>query len=364
MEQTLDQAVTTAPQHTPAPALSGPTDHPVIAMPFHAEIDGRQYRGRGISVVRAEIAGLIDPHMAGSERMAWLVFRFQGFTVGLSIEVRIQDVDPGKGTATLEFLDPMGEHLPQLRHLVNAYIAGDLVTMGQAMAVRPATSKPKASPAPARLRRFGGTVLLMALTVALLALVAGKLFQRVFTDRLSMPVVAGFEGRTLAATATGQIEFLDPKAAPGEVAFAIRSNTGQTLSVVMPCDCRTETLGVEAGSTVFAGDPILRVSAPDAPLVVTGSLLPEEMIDLSRAESMDLRFPDGSHVSARLAADGIGQAAPGEPVPVRLNPDQPIPEALHGRMAEVTLHYPVPDLVRPLARLIDGSIPSAKAEAP
>ena len=104
----------------------------------------------------------------------------------------------------------------------------------------------------ARMRRSAGR------RAAQAGLVAGKLFQRVFTHRLATPVVAGFDGRTLAATATGQVEFLDPQAKPGEVAYAIRANTGQVLSVAMPCDCRVEVLGVEAGSTVFAGDPVLR----------------------------------------------------------------------------------------------------------
>lgn len=361
----MDHAISPSPRRATSVPLAGPTDHPVIAMPFHVEIDGRQYKGRGISLVRAEVAGLIDPHMADMERMAWLVFRFQGFTVGLPIEVRLQDVDPAKGTATLLFLDPMGEHLPQLRHLINAYIAGDLVTLGQAMAVRPPSgAKPKGGQAPRRLRRFGGTLVLLLLTAALVGLVAGKLFQRVFTDRLSAPMVAGFEGRTLAATATGQIDFLNLEAKTGEVAFAIRSNTGQMLSVTMPCACRVEDLGVEPGSTVFAGDPILRVSSPDAPVVMTGSVMPEELLDLARASVVDLRFADGGRVAARLTPGSLGSAAPGQPVPVRLVPLNPLPEERLGQLAEVTLRYPVPGIIQPLARLAGNLLPATEASAP
>lgn len=361
----MDHAISSPQPRNTGPALAGPADHPVIAMPFHVEIDGRQYRGRGISLVRAEIAGLMDPHMAGMERMAWLVFRFQGFTVGLSVAVRMQDVDPAKGAAVLVFQDPMGEHLPQLRHLINAYIAGDLVTLGEALTVRPpAAAGPKGSRAPLGTRRWGGVLVLLALTVALVGLVATKVVQRVFTHRLSVPVVATLDGRTLAATATGQVEFLDPEAKAGEVAFAIRANTGQMLSVSMPCDCRVEVLGVEAGSTVFAGDPVLRVSAPDAGVVLTGSVPPEEMLDLARSASIDLRFADGGRATATLAPGGIGRAAPGEPVPFRLAPVAPIPEARLGQLAEVTLRYPVPELIRPLSRLSDPTRPAAKADAP
>jgi alginate biosynthesis protein Alg44 len=360
----LDQLTSPKPQAADVP-LTGPTDHPVIALPFHVEIDGRQYMGRGLSLVQAGISGLMDPHTAGQKRIAWFVFQFQGFTVGLSIEVRMQDVDAAKGTATLVFLKPMGEHLPQLRHLINAHIAGDLLTMGQVLAVRPPERvKPKPMQAPRRLRQFGGTLLLAVLTVALVGLVGSKVFQRVYTQRLDTPVVAGFEGRTLAATATGQIDFLNPEAKAGDVAFAIRANTGQTLSIVMPCACRIEVLGVEEGSTVFAGDPILRISQPDAALVLTGSLLPEETLALAKASVMDLQFADGSRFQARLLPGGLGTAAPGDPVPFRLAPLQPLPEALAGQLAEVTLRRPVPDLFQTVIRSAQGVTAASKAATP
>ncbi len=362
-----------APHPAAAPALdmplAGPADHPMIDMPFHVEIDGRQYKGRGISLVRAGISGLIDPHTAGAERIAWVVFRFQGFTVALSIEVRMQDVDPAKGTATLVFLEPLGDHLPQLRHLMNAYIAGDLVTLGNALSISVPTAGAKARAAQTggrgqRLRAVAGTTLMLALTAALVTLVAGKVFQRAYTMTLPTPAVTGYEGRTLAATATGQIDFLNPGAALGEVAFAIRANTGQTLSVAMPCDCRVEVMGVEAGSTVFAGDPILRLSAPDAPLVLTGAVTPEQVLDLAGASAVDLRFADGSHVAADLAPGGLATSAPGELVPFRLVPETPLPEDRVGQLAEVTLHRPIPAVLQPLASVSALLFPASEAKAP
>ena len=70
--------------------LSGPSDPPMIDMPFHAEIDGRHYLGRGISLVRAGISGLVDPQLEGAERIVRVVFRVNGFTVALTIEVRLE----------------------------------------------------------------------------------------------------------------------------------------------------------------------------------------------------------------------------------------------------------------------------------
>ncbi|WP_374645570.1 hypothetical protein [Tabrizicola sp.] len=349
-------------------ALTGPADHPMLDMPFHVEIAGRQYMGRGISLVRAGISGLIDPQSAGTERLALVVFRFRGFVVALSIEVRMQEVDAARGTAMLEFLDPLGDHLPQLRHLMNAHIAGDLVTLGDVLSISPpAGARPKTGQPQARrrwLRGLGGTAALLVLAAGLAGLVAVKVVQRVFTVTLATPAVAGLDGRTLAATATGQIDFLNPEAKQGEVAFAIRSNTGQALSVTMPCDCRVQLLGVEAGSTVFAGDPVLRVSDPDAGVVVTGSVPPDRLLDLAQAGSIELGFAGGREVTARLAPDGLGTAAPGEPVPFRLIPTEPLAEELVGQLAEVTLRRSLPGALQPLAAVINRSIPDAEADQP
>lgn len=335
--------------------LAGPADHPMIDMPFHVEIDGRQYRGRGISLVRAGVAGLMDPQSDGAERFALVVFRFQGFTVALTIEARMQAVDAAKGTAMLTFLDPLGDHLPQLRHLMNAYIAGDLVTLGNALSLGAASGvagSPKALQARGLrpvLRRVAGTAAIVGLTALLLTLVAEKVFQRVFTVTLATPAIAGFAGRTLAATATGQIDFLNAAAAPGEVAFAIRANSGQTLSVLMPCACRVETLGVEAGATVFAGDPILRLSAPDAALEVTGALPPDRAYDLARADHLDLRFADGTVVAARLAPGGLAASTSADLLPYRLIPVEPLAQVRLGQLAEVTIRQPVPAVLSPVA---------------
>lgn len=348
--------------------LAGPADHPMIEMPFHVEIDGRQYKGRGISLVRAGVSGLMDRQSNGAERIAWVVFRFQGFTVALSIEARLQDVDAAKGTATLIFLEPLGDHLPQLRHLMNAYIAGDLVTLGNTLSVSPTTGqKPKAAPHRGfgqRVRSLTGAALLVGLTGLLALLVTGKVFQRAFTLTLDTPAIAGFDGSTLAATATGQIDFLNPDAQQGEVAFALRANSGQTLSVVMPCACRVEVMGVAVGATVFAGDPILRLSSPDAGLVLTGTIAPDRVMDLAEAARIDLRFADGTSLAATLPPGGIGMSAPGEPVPFRLTPTAPLAEDRLGQLAEVTLQRPVPVVLQPLARVSGLTPQEPEAIAP
>ncbi len=47
------------------------------------------------------------------------------------------------GEMTLQFADPAGEHLPQLRHIINSYIAGDVMSLRGLLAYTGPT-KPKA----------------------------------------------------------------------------------------------------------------------------------------------------------------------------------------------------------------------------
>ena len=61
-----------------------------------------------------------------------LRFSFENFSVALYPEVRLLE---GEGdTWAFQFDDPAGEHLPQLRYILNAYLAGDMMTLGKMMA--------------------------------------------------------------------------------------------------------------------------------------------------------------------------------------------------------------------------------------
>jgi mannuronan synthase len=126
--------------------LPSGNDHPVVDLPFTAVIDGRQFRGRGLSLVAAYVSGLIDPQAINAVRIVRLVFQFDGFSVALVAEARVREGTEGSGTAELAFVHPTGAHLPQLRHILNAFIAGDLMGLGQTLGVA-ATRAPQRPPA-------------------------------------------------------------------------------------------------------------------------------------------------------------------------------------------------------------------------
>ncbi len=309
-------------------SLSDGHDHPIVDLPFTAIIDGRQFRGHGLSLVSAHVVGLMGTSVQDVPRLVKLVFDFDGFAVTLVTLAEIRDSLRGKGEVDLNFIKPSGPHLPQLRHILNAYIAHDLVSMGQVIAVAGTTPpKPAKQTTPSAARQYLQGSALAVLTAGLIVAAAALIYQRSFVRLLPDLGIVTLQGETLRATASGQIAFLDMVAPMGQVAIAITTTTGDVLSLAMPCDCRADSLGLRVGSTVLTGEPILALSAADAAAVVQAVFPAELAFDLARGDRVELLLPDGSVVPATAAlgqtdilipTTALAPTLVGQPVQVRL----------------------------------------------
>lgn len=351
------QAAEHLPQE-PRVVTHASTDHPMIAMPYMAEIDGRQYRGEGLSLVRAQVTGLMDPALNGAARLARLLFSFHGFTIAISASCKITEVVGATGQAVLVFDDPTGAHLPQLRHLINSFIAGDLVTMGQVLGVAgsEAGRRPKSPGLATDERnwtagRMAGTSVMAGLSLLLVTAVANMAYLRFYTAPMDRPALVMPEGQMLTALASGQIDYLNPDARMGEVAYSIRSSAGPILSVAMPCDCVASQAGAGAGATVMAGEPILLAHPKEAPLVFQTTVPANSLFDLVSAAKVELTFPDGLQVDAQMKPNGVvpvnGSAE--LEVSVILIPDTPLAAHRQGQMARLVIVKPLPAILSPLA---------------
>ena len=323
-------------------------DHPMMDIPFMVGIDGRQYRGVRLSLVMAEISGLMDPALENATRLMRLVFPFHGFSVTLGVLGLIKHVDRDKGLASVTFVDPGGEHLPQMRHILNSYIAGDLVALGGVIGVGstlPSPAARAASTAKARrwtLPRMIGAAGMALATVLLIGTAATLAYSRIFTQAIATPGRAAYDGMTLGAIASGQLDYVNLEASEGEVAFSIRTITGDLLSIAMPCTCTATLQGTAVGATVQSGDAVMTVSQPDAPLVVTTQVTSDELLQLAFADHVNIRFADGETVRARADTAGLRGQAGDALVPVRLIPDVVLPETRKGAIGALTIIHPMP----------------------
>ena len=336
-----------APNHVAD--FAGHSEHPVIRIPFNVVINGRSFQGNGLSIVGAEATGLIDPQLHGRVQVVLLVFNFPGYSISLPVDAAIGAGSPEAGTVTLRFLEPTGPHLPQLRYILNSYVGGDLVGIDGVIqsAEKVEVAKAAAATGPAkksasanimqgvRWGAFAGLGLLLA------GFVGVKLYERLFVAPVAGLSTVSLAGMDLRAISPGQLDFVNTAAKKGEIAFAIRTTSGEVLAVSMPCDCVVAPGAADSGATVLAGDTVMTVAPADAPVVISAQVDGHGLKMLASGATAEVHLPDGTVTSAildqtelpgmlRTVTDGVA-------IPVDLIPTTPLQVAAVGQPVDVLI---------------------------
>lgn len=320
------------------------TEHPVLSVPFTAYLGDHKLEGAELSVTAAyvNIGGALDPAWKGHREVCKLQFDFQGFSVTLFPEMIVAG-SRREGEMTLQFMDPAGDHLPQLRYIMNTFIAGDFVSMGGMMSYSgPTMPKPaKANdPAATKFRMRSLAVIVMSLT--LIAVTTNILYGRLTQSYEPRPVFVERTGLEMKATTAGQVTFLNPAAKKGEVVFSINSNAGDVLNFQLPCDCEVVvTEGIFEGSTVLPIDSILSFFDPNASVRIQTQMSVEGLSKVMTGEQAYLDLNDGRTIPVRVVPTTATNAASlrGDPfVPVRLtSPDGALTPADLGKAGRLRL---------------------------
>ena len=313
----------------PPMAELGSDAHPLIPVPFTVSLDDRKLEGRGMSLTGCVASGLVNPEIDGEKRLAIVTFSFDGFFVSVAAEVIVEIADDDvPGRVELYFADPAGTHLPQIRHVLNAFIAGDVVALGPLLS----TPEPKraggkdadAEPTLAdKVKRGARMALLTVVSAALVAFVWMTVESRVLVRPELRPAIVRQAGEAMRAPAAGQIEFINPGASEGDVVFSVLSNSGALLNIMMPCECEVTDIAVREGATILAGEPVLTLVEPGAPLTVEAVMSYEGIHAALSGARVELIFADGQIVPAQVdpaAADEIMAIRSGDWTPVTLIP--------------------------------------------
>ncbi|EPX85999.1 hypothetical protein [Salipiger mucosus] len=343
---TVSQGSDHGPGAPDAPApMHGGNEYPLLDIPFSVMIEGRRYAGEGLSMVGAEVTGLVDPALDGSTGIARLLFDFPGYQLALTPSVLIRVVDSNR--MELAFTEPTGEHAPQLRQVLGDYISGDITASGSVIRAGAfAETRGVKAPAPKptfgqRLRGGVGSVPVIGATIALVATAVGLAQSKLLTTAIPAPGRVIPDGQTMRATADGQITYVDLEAPEGEVLYSIDSVDGETLSIAMPCDCNAYGTGVAEGSTVLAGEPVVAVAPQDAQMVVEAQLPQELLFRIQRAGGVGVELSGGGEFEARLDESfrPPGIEAADEPERAILRPEIELePEAM-GQVAALTVRW-------------------------
>ncbi|WP_425052171.1 hypothetical protein [Psychromarinibacter sp. S121] len=300
-------------------------EHPQIPVPFTAVIGDRRMEGRSLSVTGAVVTGLLPPNAEGGVRPVTLRFDFEGFSTNLYPEVRVLRLgNEADATYELRFTDPTAGHLAPLRYILNSAIAGDLVSIGQMLGYTGPT-KVKAQP-PKVQRGFAGRAgngfkrfAILGLSVGLLLVAGQVIHNRVMFSYEGQPVMVSVPGETLRSTAAGQITYVNPDAGAGDVIYSISANSGDFLSVEMPCDCELEPLpDFYEGATILPGTALVKLVEADAGLEARTQISFEGVARMFAGDSAELVLASGDVVPVTVALMQGEAAEPGDTVPADL----------------------------------------------
>lgn len=340
-----------APTLAPPPPGAVPVDfvtdaeHPVLPIPFRVELRDARLEGTGLSVASAyaAIPGALDASWRGHKEIVRLRFAFEGFELTIPVEAVVAG-SRRPGEMTLQFLDPTGPHLPQLRHVLNAFIAGDLVGLGGLLSysgpVKPKAAKAASDAPPSR--RLVRSAAVAFLSLCLLVAAANFLIARATQTVEPRPVIVEREGRSMMATAAGQIAYLNPEAGAGEVVFSVNANSGDVLNFQLPCDCQVAvTDGIFEGATVLPEDVILSFFNDSLGIRAQTLMSIEGLASAMSGDRATLNLNDGRSIPVQVVLTSATSAAMvrgDEYVPVYLAaPEGALVEADVGKAAQLIL---------------------------
>lgn len=322
-------------------------EHPAMSMPFTAVVDGRSYDGISISLVEARVTGLAAFGLAKGVRMASFRFDFGQFAFSLPVAVTFSVVNNDTGEITLTFAEPAGPHMPQLRYILNAWLAGDVINLHDMLQARarlpkgPARSGRAEGPGAVRraLARTSGVLATMAATALLVFAFSALLSNRLFLHELQGPAFAVWDGPELRATASGQLSYVASFASEGEPLYTIMTSSGSAVTAVMPCDCEVKEHLTGSADTVLMGQPIVRLAAASAGLVIEARFSAEDLRAFRDDVRLTVTTPDGASRSARFLRilPHASESDPASAVTVLMTTDRPMAVVNAGKPVSVTI---------------------------
>jgi alginate biosynthesis protein Alg44 len=289
--------------------------HVRLKIPIQVEIDGIRHQVDDWSVGGFAVESVLTSRKPDERFWVRLIFPFEEFELTMRREARMIYVDQGHGRFGCDFLAVSERHAEVLRYLVDAYLAGELVSAGDLLQARArGNTAPATIPAaydagagealgPAT-GRYGAYASFALAGLALLAVIAFGVWERYFaiaavTATIEAPVIevrAPIAGRFVSALEAGE------RLLEGASLGRIQALDGTPLILESPCDCRVlDRLGL-SGLYYQAGDPLIALVRAQEPLLVRAQLA------LDQAERLGVGDRAEIHVQGR-AEPVLGQVA-------------------------------------------------------
>ena len=110
--------------------------HVRLKIPIQVEIDGIRHQVDDWSVGGLAVESVLTSRKPDERFWVRLIFPFEEFELTMRREARMVYVDQGHGRFGCDFLAVSERHAEVLRYLVDAYLAGELVSAGDLLQAR------------------------------------------------------------------------------------------------------------------------------------------------------------------------------------------------------------------------------------
>jgi mannuronan synthase len=279
--------------------------HIRLKIPIQVEIDGVRYQVDDWSLGGLGVESVITSRQPGERFSVRLIFPFEEFEMIMRLDARMVYVDQEHGRFGCAFTGMTKEHAEIFRYLVDAFLAGEVVSAGDILQVRArdntalARIQPVYQPRleddswPVRVRRYGAFAAFGAAGLALLALIFLGLKERYFTIEtnsavIEAPVVeirAPVAGRFISALASGERVF------DGTLLGTVQALDGTIVTLESPCDCLVLEQLALSGQHYQVGDDLLALIRAEQPLAVRAQLALEQAERLEIGDRAEIRLP-------------------------------------------------------------------------
>lgn len=278
--------------------------HVRLRIPIGVEIDGTRYEADDWSMGGFGVVAPISTRQPGERFPARLLFPFEDFELTLRLDCQMIYVLPEGPRFGCKFLALSQGQLGLFRYLMDAYLAGEIVSGGDILVV---ASRDEAAQTRTqrlidamsqeerlgrRLRRYFGYALFLLAGLGLALAVAAGLRERYFVVATDRAVIEAPLFR-LRATAAGTVEPAgEGLLAPGAPAAGLRLPDGQLVTLPSPCDCVLDEWVVPPGQPAQPGQLIATLVAADQPLLVRAQLPVDQAMRLSLGQSAVITVPN------------------------------------------------------------------------
>jgi mannuronan synthase len=289
--------------------------HVRLKIPIQVEIDGIRHQVDDWSVGGFAVESVLTSRKPDECFWVRLIFPFEEFELTMRREARMVYVDQGHGRFGCDFLAVSERHAEVLHYLVDASLAGELVSPADLLQARArGNAAPAAIPAVydgwrrrgavARYRALSRLRVVRARRAGLARRDRFRGLGALFRDRrvdrdIDAPVVefrAPIAGRFVSALEPGE------RVLEGAALGRVHSLDGATLTLESPCDCRVlDQLGL-SGLYHQAGDPLIALVPAQEPLMVRAQLALQQAERLGVGDRAEIRVPGrGEPVLGQIA---------------------------------------------------------------